>query len=233
MLPNIAQSNGLQAVLFDLDGTLIDSLPDLLAALNQVLKENSRRALVGDEVRRMIGDGSRTLVERGFAATGNQPEEAEMELLGRRFLDIYEAHSSDRTRPFPGVIETLGRLKAIGLRLAVVTNKPQKATEILLRDLKLEGFFDSVAGGGRAALKPEPDLIHLALREIGAEAPRTAFVGDSVNDILAARNAKLAAVLAVSFGYTKTPPADLGADAVIERFADLEAELGRFFPTRA
>jgi phosphoglycolate phosphatase len=213
-----------QAVLFDLDGTLIDSLPDLAAAANRLLAAEGRDPLVPEQVRPMIGDGAARLVERVFAARGGLPG-PELAPYLARFVADYEPRSAELTRPFPHVAETLAALKAAGTRMAVCTNKPSGATNRILSALGLAGYFDAVVGGDDApALKPDPRHLLAALPRLDAAPADTAVVGDSINDVLAAKAAGLPCI-AVSFGYARVPASELGADAVIDDFADLARAL--------
>jgi phosphoglycolate phosphatase len=213
----------LDAVVFDLDGTLVDTAPDLGGALNRLLAEHGRVPIGADGIRRMIGDGAAKLVERGFAATGGLP--AALPSLVERFLAIYEPNIAETSRPFPGVVETLERLKAAGLRLGVCTNKPDEATRRLLAALDLSRHFTAVSGGDVPARKPDARHLLGVLRDLDASPTRSLMVGDSPNDVAAARNAGVPVVV-VSFGYTTTPAAQLGADRLIDDFAALPEILG-------
>jgi len=216
----------LQAVLFDLDGTLIDSLPDIAAAVNRLLAAHDRRTLAEAEIRPMIGDGADALVERAFAAAtvgGGLP--GSLASLLDQFLLEYEPRAAEATRPFPGVTETLAALQASGLKLAVCTNKPSGATHEVLAALGLAQYFAVVVGSDDApALKPDPRHVAAVLDRLGVAATDAIMVGDSINDIAAAQGAGMRAV-AVSFGYTRIPPRQLGADAVIDHFAELPGAL--------
>lgn len=212
----------LDAVIFDLDGTLVDTAPDLGAALNRLLAEHGRDSVGADGIRRMIGDGAAKLVERGFLATGGLP--AALPALVERFLALYEPAIAETSRPFPGVVDALVRLRAAGLRLGVCTNKPDEATRRLLDALGLARHFTAVSGGDVPARKPDARHLLGVVERLGATPTRTIMVGDSMNDVAAARNAGIA-VIVVSFGYTTTPAAALGADAVIDDFAELAALL--------
>lgn len=217
-----------RALLFDLDGTLIDSLPDLTHALNRLFSEIGLRHLAEAEVRMMIGDGARKLVERALAAAG-QAVVADFDNKLARFLELYEEEPAVRTRPYPGVMETLALLKTMGFKLAVVTNKPQDATLKALAGLGLDGFFDSVVGGGvTEKLKPHPMALAHALREMRAEAGKALMVGDNANDVEAAKALGIP-VIVVAYGYSRIDPKQLGADLLIDHFADLPAAL-RGFP---
>lgn len=210
----------IQAIVFDLDGTLIDSLPDLAAAVNIMLDEQGLAALPDDDIKPMIGDGAGMLVRRAFDARGGLPSPDVAPYLAR-FLALYEPRSAELTRPWQGVPETLAALKARGLKLGVCTNKPTKATHDILRILHLSDYFDVVVGGDDVpAIKPDPAHVHAVLDRLGVLPSAAVMVGDSINDVLAGKGAGLA-VVAMSFGYSRIPPLELGADAVIDRFADL------------
>ncbi|MCW5752572.1 MAG: phosphoglycolate phosphatase [Alphaproteobacteria bacterium] len=215
------------AILFDLDGTLVDSAPDLHQSLNFVLARLGRPAIQLDEVRAMVGDGVRVLLERSLAATGGGIESARFEQAMADYLVHYEAHLADLSRPFPAVAETLARLRAAGKRLAVCTNKPHAFSVSLLRQLGLADHFDAVLGGDSLPVrKPDPGHLLGTLAAIGREPPQAVMIGDSRNDVAAARNAGVP-VIAVSFGYTVTPPRELGADLVIDHFDELAGALDR------
>jgi phosphoglycolate phosphatase len=212
------------AVLFDLDGTLIDSLPDLAAAVNRLLAAEGRPPLPDDAVKVMVGDGAGTLVERAFAARGGLPGPEVSPFLAR-FLADYEPRAAELTRPWPGVVETLETLKSLGLKLAVCTNKPSRATAEVLAALGLAGYFDVVVGGDDApALKPDPVHVLVTLERLGVSAGQAAMIGDSLNDVLAAQAAGVPAVV-VSFGYCRGPAVELGAEVVIDDFRDLPGAL--------
>lgn len=206
-------------LLFDLDGTLVDSLPDLTQALNAVLGEAGLPAASLELSRRYVGDGARLMLERGFAAHGAAVPEWGLE----RFLASYEQHLAAATLPYPGTVETLVRLAEAGWRLAVCTNKTERHSRMVLRGLGLLPLFAAVAGGDTWPER-KPDGRHLTrtLERMGAPRAGAVMVGDSVNDVLAARDAGLP-VIVVGFGYGDA--ATLGADRVIQSMADLPAAL--------
>lgn len=216
----------IEGLVLDLDGTLIDSAPDLHAAANVLLAEAGRAPLSLPAVIGMIGDGMPMLIERAFAATGAPPAAADMPHLARRFLEIYQDPSRDHlTRVYPGVPETLDRLRREGLRLAVCTNKMEAAAVAVLRGLGLADRFDAVVGSDRVpARKPDPAHVLAALERIAVSPRRAALVGDGPNDVAAARGAGLPVVI-LSYGYSRVPADRLGADRVIDRFCDLPAAL--------
>jgi phosphoglycolate phosphatase len=215
------------AVLFDLDGTLIETAPDLTNALNHALHKAGRPPIKVSDVRPMIGDGARALLQRGLAATGPAPTEAELDRWFTDLLEYYWEHVADDSHPFPGVVELLETMRATGLKLAVCTNKPFGLSKKLFEDLDMDHLFDAVVGGDSLSVKkPDPGHILGTLEAIGVAADKAVMVGDSGNDVNAAKNAGIP-VVAVSFGYTMVPAHDLGADAVIDHFRELPDALVR------
>lgn len=209
-----------RTLLLDLDGTLVDSVPDLRAALNRLLRSRGLRGFEEAEVSSMVGDGAGVLVARAFAARGAEADEAAL----RRFLDDYTAHAAVETRPFPGVRETLPLLAAAGWRLAVCTNKPAAATGALLAALDLAPWFAAVGGGDSfPTRKPDPGHLLATLAAAGGTVGAAAMVGDHANDVRAAAGAGVPAVFA-AWGYGPPAMAE-GASAVAARFAELPAVL--------
>ncbi|MFP6758565.1 MAG: phosphoglycolate phosphatase [Alphaproteobacteria bacterium] len=208
-------------IIFDLDGTLVDSAPDLTEALNRVLIEQDLPPVTAASVRHMVGDGAVKMIERGFAAAGKRFDGTLPDQLRQSFLDHYADCLIDQTVPYPGVIAALERFSAAGRRMAVCTNKPFAMSEVVLAELGLARFFDAVLGGDSLAVhKPDPAHLHAAIEGAGGRAPRAIMVGDSATDVAAARNTGVPVVV-VSFGYTRIAPRDLGADAVIDHFDEL------------
>jgi phosphoglycolate phosphatase len=216
-----------RAVIFDLDGTLIHSLPDLTVAVNKTLADAGRPPLTEAEVGPMVGDGAGTLVSRAFEDGGGVPD-GDLDRWLDRFLAHYEPHAADLTHPWDGVVETLERLRDHGITLAVCTNKPTKATHDILTALGLDQYFAVVVGGDDApALKPNPAHILAVLTRLRVSHDEAVMVGDSINDVLAAKGANVPVVV-VSFGYSRSPVTELGASYVIDDFRDLfEAVVGR------
>jgi phosphoglycolate phosphatase len=212
-------------LIFDLDGTLVDSVPDLRAALNQMLREQGRPPLSSPQVKRMVGDGVPTLVARALAASGIRPPEAKMAL--RRFLEIYEANAAELSRPYPGVPETLRALRRRGYRTAICTNKPQRATIAVLQGLELLPLFDGIAGGDYFPVK-KPDRNHLLglVHELAGKPEATAMIGDNENDAAAAHAAGIPLVL-MRYGYARVALDSLGADAFLDDFTALPGTLER------
>ncbi len=211
-------------LLLDLDGTLVDSLPDLAQALNLQLAEQGLKRLELAQVRLMIGDGAQKLVERAFAAAG-QVGLPDIERAVARFIELYEESPAQRTTVYPGVAETLGELRGLGMKLAVVTNKPQNATLQVLEGLGLKDLFDAVVGAGPSlALKPDPAPLKAALAQMGSTDAQALMVGDNANDVAAAKALGIP-VIAVAYGYARVSPGKLGADLLIENFDDLPSAL--------
>ena len=208
-------------VVFDLDGTLVDTAPDLVATLNAILGQERLPPLPLEAARNLIGHGARRLLERGFEAAGAPlPADREGELFDR-FIARYRAHIADESRPFPGVRKALGALRAAGAGLAVCTNKPTDLAVALLQALGLRGLFAAVVGpDAAAARKPDPRHLAAAVAAAGGGMARAVMVGDAPTDADAARAAGVPLVL-VSFGYTEIPAAELAPDVLIEHFADL------------
>lgn len=214
-------------IAFDLDGTLVDTAPDLVGTLNTILAEESLPALPMDAVRMMIGRGARVMLERGFAAAGEPLEALRSDALMERFIEVYLGRIADESRPFPGVTEALDRLRGAGARLSVCTNKPTNLSIALLDALDLSHRFEAIVGRDTApAAKPDARHLFAAVEQAGGHPGRALLVGDSQTDIDTARNASLP-IVAVTFGYTETPCADLGPDALIDSFAELPGAVAR------
>jgi len=207
-----------RAVIFDLDGTLVDTAPDLMRATNHVLESLGRRPISMEEVRSFVGHGARALLTRGLAATGGLPEAYDVEPDYIRFVDYYSQNIAEGSTPFPGLIRLLDRLKAEGFGLGVCTNKLEGLSVQLLDALKLSPYFGAVVGPDTLGIaKPDPRPFREAVSRLGLIAPRALMVGDSETDILTARNAGVP-VIAVPFGYTPKPIQDFGPDRMISHF---------------
>jgi phosphoglycolate phosphatase len=205
-------------IAFDLDGTLVDTAPDLLDTLDVVLDEAGAPRLAREDTRKMIGAGARALVQRGLDAAGIRLDKPEADQLYERFLEHYAAHIADSSAPFPGLIPALDALTAQGHVLAVCTNKLEYLSRLLLDRLGLTERFAVIAGADTFKVH-KPDAGHLigTIERAGGHVERAIMVGDSVTDVLTARNARVP-VIVVPFGYTDTPAAELGGDVLIEHF---------------
>jgi phosphoglycolate phosphatase len=218
------------AVVFDLDGTLVDTAPDLHAHLNEMLADLGRPGFALGDVRPMIGDGARALLRRGLDASGGMPAGVDLEALFAEFLRRYTARPLRFGATFDGVEAALEILARAGARLGVCTNKPQAPTDRLLAALDLARHFAVVIGGDSLTVrKPDPGHLLAVLDRLGARPERAVLVGDSANDVAAAAATGLPCVL-VSFGYTQTPAHELGAARVIDHMRDLPAALASLPP---
>jgi phosphoglycolate phosphatase len=209
---------------FDLDGTLVDTKLDLAAATNHALALAGRPPVPPERMEKLIGGGTRRLLQRALEESGETLSEGEFDALYADLLSHYEANIAVHSRPYPGCLDALDVLAAQGCALSVVTNKPEHLSVTLLDALGMRGRFDSVIGGDSAAHpKPDPDPILAAIAASGG-AGRFVMVGDSAFDVGAARAAGVPCVV-VSFGFSETPACELGADAIVDHFDQLVAVL--------
>jgi phosphoglycolate phosphatase len=224
----------LEAVLFDLDGTLLDTAADIAAALNRTLAESGWPAVAENEARRMIGRGAPILLERAAAAQGRSLDESAHAAMVERFFHHYGALQETNefeAVPYPGVIEGLRTLHEAGLRTAVVTNKQERFARGLLDRLYLRGWIDCVVGGDSCERrKPDPQPLLFACEQLKVSPSNALMVGDSINDVTAARAASIP-VICVPYGYNEgRNPRELACDRLIETLADLP---GLLFPAPA
>jgi len=219
-----------ESVIFDLDGTLVDTSPDLTAALNAVLMREGRPIVPEDDVRHMVGRGARVLIERAMAGSGAPVLPDDAAALVQHFLDHYDANIAVHSKPFASAEIVARRLAARGHRLGVCTNKPEALSLKLLDALKLRDLFPAILGAdSRPYRKPDPRHLLDTIAAAGGRRESAVLVGDSETDVLTARAANVPIII-VSFGYTETPARELGADIVIDHFDALEqalAALGR------
>lgn len=212
----------LPVLIFDLDGTLVDTAPDLLDAMNAVLVAQSRRRVDPETLRHMVGFGAASLIRQAMAATGAPVAEERLPGLVDDFIVHYGRHIADASLPFPGVIETLAALKAQDVPMGVLTNKPHELALPLLDALDMSKFFGAIHGAGRFSyVKPDPRVFHHVVEELSGNPQAPALmVGDSKTDAATARAAKVPVIL-LSYGYTPDPVETLGADAVTGDFRDI------------
>lgn len=210
------------ALIFDLDGTLVDTAPDLLEAINFILIAEGRTPVDRGGLRHLVGHGARAMMVEAFAMTGGPIEPERLPGLLDRYIAHYRAHIADQSRPFPGVERTLSRL-AEAARLGVLTNKPQELADLLLPALDLARFFRAIHGAGRIEVsKPDARVFHHVIEELGGPGEGAVMIGDSATDVATARAANVPVIL-LDYGYTPVPARDLGADAVTGDFAEIPA----------
>lgn len=213
------------ALVFDLDGTLVETAPDLEAALNHTLAAHGYPTVPSADVRPMIGDGALAMLRRGLAASDIELDDDAMRPLYDHYLAFYLDNVANESEPFPGLLAQLDAARAAGFKLGVCTNKAIGFTEKLLDELDLTKYFDAILGGDSLAVrKPDPEHLLATLRRMDCAPDRAVMLGDSNNDVQAARNAGVKVVL-VSFGYTAIPVAELDRDVLIDHFDELPAAL--------
>jgi phosphoglycolate phosphatase len=205
-------------VVFDLDGTLVDTAPDLIATLNTILGREGLPPVAFKAARNMVGGGARSMIERGLAAAGRPLVATDVERMCAQFIDHYAAHIADRSRPFPGVEAALAELARRGCRLAVCTNKLEWLSLKLLGALGLADRFAAICGADTFGVqKPDAAILHGTVARAGGRLEAAVMVGDSITDIAVARAAGIA-VIAVDFGYSETPVAELAPDRIVSSF---------------
>jgi phosphoglycolate phosphatase len=212
-------------VVFDLDGTLVDTAPDLISALNFVLGREGLPPVPLDSARNMIGAGARKLIERGLEIEGREASPADLARLTDDFVGYYAEHIADASRPFDGLEHALDDLANLGCRLAVCTNKLEWLSKRLLDQLNLSSRFSAICGADTFGVsKPDPGILRQTVARAGGQLSSTVMVGDAGPDIGVARRAGVP-VIGVSFGYTDVPIASLKPDRVIDHMSQLKAAI--------
>ena len=208
-------------IVFDLDGTLVDTAPDLVDTLNVIFRGEGLPELPYEHARIMIGGGARAMIERGLKAEARACTPEVMERLFARFIDYYAEHIADRSRPFPGLQQALDQLAAHGCRFAVCTNKLEALSVRLLAILGLLPRFKAVCGQDTFDIqKPDACILRQTIKRAGGRLERAVMVGDSATDVRTARNAGIP-IIAVSFGYSETPMELTSPDRLIHHFDEL------------
>ncbi len=217
----------MRAAIFDLDGTIADSAPDIAAALNAALADDGLAPFDLGDATSMVGAGARTLVQRALTARGVEFGTQRLDAVQARFIVHYDAHPCVHTQLYPGARETLQALADAGWQLGICTNKPQALADAVVRRLGIGALFQSVVGGQDGIpLKPAPDMVQRVMAELASVPDRAVMIGDSKADLGAGRAAGMAVIL-FTHGYNDAPVATLGADAVIDHFAELRGALDR------
>ena len=218
-------------IVFDLDGTLVDTAPDLISALNHVLDREGLRPVPLSAARNMIGAGARKLLERGLEVEGRVVSIGELDRLTRDFIDFYAEHIADGSRPFDGLEAALDRLASKGHRLAVCTNKLEWLSKLLLDRLDLTPRFAAICGQDTFGIaKPDPAFLRETVARAGGRLPGAIMVGDAGTDVGAARRAGVP-VIGCTFGYTDVPIAELNPDHLIDHMRELPAAVAALGPS--
>ena len=220
-------------IVFDLDGTLVDTAPDLIDTLNLILTREGLPSMPFAPARALIGGGARAMLERALVAEGRPPTKPQMDRLFAAFIEHYAAHIADRSRPYPHLEATLDGLAALGHRLAVCTNKLEWLSRRLLTALNLTQRFVTICGQDTfGVMKPDPEVLRQTIRHAGGALDLAIMIGDSGTDIRTARAANVP-VIAVDFGYTEVPIATLKPDRIISSYDELPAAIAAVAPGRA
>ncbi len=217
-------------IVFDLDGTLIDTAPDLIDTFNVVFARDGLPPVPYETARNLIGGGAKGMIARGLAAEGRDVTAAKFEQMFADFIAHYSVYIADRSRPFPGLIEALDELSGCGYRFAVCTNKLERLSVLLLQTLALAGRFEAICGQDTFGIqKPDPEILRRTVAAAGGRLSDAIMIGDSNTDIRTARAAGIP-IVAVEFGYSERPVAEFGPDRIISQFAQLPAAIGTIFP---
>ena len=213
------------SLIFDLDGTIIDSAPDICASVNRALDSIGRPPITIEDTKKLVGFGAHTLCDKALAMTGEAGNKDDICSLVTRFLDGYRKNPSEHTYVFPGALDALNKFKNRGIKLGICTNKPEATCFPVLEALELRHYFSSVICGDTLKFrKPDARHIYHTLDDMGAELSNTALIGDSETDIEAAKNAGIPCIL-VTFGYCHVPINSLCANAKIDHFDELNMAL--------
>jgi phosphoglycolate phosphatase len=210
-----------RTIVFDLDGTLVDTAPDLITSLNYVLDHEGLPPVPLASARNMIGAGARRLIERGLEADGRQVGGDDIARMTSAFIDYYADHIAVSSRPFEGLEDALDRMAARGYRFAVCTNKLEWLSRRLLDELKLSGRFAAICGADTFGVsKPDPAILRQTVVRAGGKLAAAIMVGDAGTDVGVARRAGIP-VIGVDFGYTDTPMTELKPDRLIKHMLEL------------
>jgi phosphoglycolate phosphatase len=219
-------------VVFDLDGTLVDTAPDLIGTLNTVFAREHLPPVRYEEARPMIGGGARRMIESGLKLAGRTVAPGDLDRLFAEFIAHYSVHIADRSRPFPGLDGALDRLAKEGCQFAICTNKLERLSLLLLDKLGLGGRFAAVCGQDTFGVqKPDPDMLIRTITAAGGSSDRAVMVGDSGTDIATSRAAGIP-VVAVDFGYTDRPVAEFFPDRIISHFGELPGAVRELMAVR-
>jgi len=214
-------------LIFDLDGTLANTAPDLIGTLNRITRPQGLPPVNLDDVGQIVGHGAKAMIEKAFAASAVPLSPELHDTLFESFLEDYSANIANETHLFEGVLSAMEQLRKEGFEFAICTNKLESLARILLDELEVTQWFSAITGGDTFAFR-KPDGRHLeeTTRKMGKPIDSAIMIGDSATDINAARNAGIASV-AVTFGYSDQPVEKLGATEIIGHFDELLPAIGR------
>jgi phosphoglycolate phosphatase len=216
-------------IVFDLDGTLIDTAPDLVETLNVIFAREGLAPLPYEAARNLVGGGAKAMIARGLDAERRVLPPAKLDQMFADFIAHYGEHLADRSRPFPGLTDALDALAARNCRFAVCTNKLERLSVLLLNQLALADRFVAICGQDTFGIqKPDPEILRRTVAAAGGTMQQAIMIGDSITDIRTARAAGVP-VIAVDFGYSERPVADFGPDRTISHFAQLPASITAVF----
>lgn len=208
-------------IVFDLDGTLVDTAPDLITSLNHTIATLGLAPVGYEDITHLVGQGAQAMIQRACAMRGHPLDGHDLPPLLQTFIGFYESTMPGQSKPFPGLLPAMDALRRDGFNLAVCTNKLEALANRLLDALNLSQYFDVVTGGDTFTVrKPDPQHLLGTIARAGGDVHRTIMIGDSVNDILAAKNADVASIV-VPFGYSDVPIAQLGATRMMTDFEEL------------
>jgi phosphoglycolate phosphatase len=212
-------------IVFDLDGTLVDTAADLAGAMNHCLALEHLPSLATDSVRGLVGHGARALLRRGLAAAGQPEDESRVDRLMPQFLDFYKVHVADHSRLYPGALAVLGELNAAGCALGICTNKPEALSLDLLGALGVLSYFGAVLGSDTLVVrKPDPQHLLATIERLGGVATGAVMVGDSIVDVTTAKAARVP-VVGVTFGFSTEPMASLAPTVLVDGYDNMVAAL--------
>ncbi|MBH68905.1 MAG: phosphoglycolate phosphatase [Rhodospirillaceae bacterium] len=208
-------------IIFDLDGTLVDSAPDLNACGNRILEKYGHSSITLERSKQFIGDGIRHFVKCTWFAAGHHLNEQQLSIIENEFLEHYKDHAADLSTLYPGVYAVLDKLKRLGYRMGICTNKPQLAAEQLVRTLRIQDMFDKIAGGDLYSVR-KPNKLHLLnlLRDMNASTDVSVMIGDNEHDSQTAHSSGVPFVFC-SYGYSRLPLNKIIYDFKIDAFEEL------------
>ena len=208
-------------IIFDLDGTLVDSAPDLNACGNRILSQINEQPVSLEQSKTFIGDGVRVFIEKTLSFVGRSVSLEEFNVIERLFLKDYQKHSAELSKPYPGVVTTLTKLKEAGFEMGVCTNKPQEASKRLLETLKLSQFFSKIAGGDYYSVrKPHKHHLLQLIDDLNGNPEKTLMIGDNEHDAAMAR-AGLVYFIFCTYGYSRLPINEIIYNESISSFSDI------------